>query len=98
MAKYRKKPVVIDAVQWTGDNWQEVYDFTKDSDGLSLTTGPHPQIEEYGHVGDKLCVTVETLEGLMTARQGDWIIKGVKGEFYPCKPDIFAATYDEVQK
>ena len=94
MAKFRKKPVVIDAVQWTGNNWQDIYDFTKDSDGLSLVTGPHPQIEDYGRVGDKSCVTVETSEGVMTARQNDWIIRGVKGEFYPCKPDIFEATYE----
>lgn len=96
MAKFRKKPVVIEAVRWDGKNWQEVYDFTRTEDGLSLTTGPHPQIEDYGRVGDKICCTVETPEGLMTARQGDWIIRGVKGEFYPCKPDIFEATYEPV--
>jgi hypothetical protein len=46
--------------------------------------------------GDRL--SIETLEGVMTAQLGDWIIKGVKGEFYPCKPDIFAATYEPVEK
>jgi len=96
MAKFRKRPVVIEAVCWNGHNWLEVYDFTKDETGMSLITGPHPQIEDYGHVGNELCVTVETLEGVMTARCGDWIIRGVKGEFYPCKPDIFAATYEPI--
>ena len=46
MAKYRKKPVVIEAIRWNGDNWDELYDFTRDSTGLSMLTGPHPQIED----------------------------------------------------
>ena len=79
MAKYRKKPVVVEAVQWTGNNWGELTDFMHDA---------------YGVEGQK--ITIVTLEGTMTADVGDWIIKGVKGEFYPCKPDIFEATYEEV--
>ena len=82
MVRYRKKPVVIEAVQWTGDNLQELISF--------------------GLVGAYLLATdkqlqVTTLEGGHVASMGDWIIKGVKGEFYPCKPDIFKQTYDPVE-
>ena len=77
--KYRKKPVVIEAVQWTGDNEKEVYDFTRGE--YYITRGE---------------LFIETLEGDMLASVGDFIIKGVKGEFYPCKPDIFEATYEAV--
>ena len=79
--KYRKKPVVIEAVQVT--------DATFDA--------PHPNPEHIpGLLYDPVrrVVEIDTLEGTMTARVGDWIIKGIKGEFYPCKPDIFAATYE----
>lgn len=77
--KYRKKPVVIEAVQWTGNNRDELVRFM----GVVGFTGGNP--------------TISTMEGELTASVGDWIIKGVKGEFYPCKPDIFAATYDPVE-
>jgi len=80
--KYRKKPVVIDAVQWVGSNFVEIDEFI---------TVPH---ETYPSVGE---VKIPTLEGLMLASTGDYIIKGVQGEFYPCKPDIFEKTYDEVE-
>ena len=79
MAKYRKKPVEVDAIQWTGDNFGELTDFMHDA---------------YGVDGKK--ITITTLEGIMTADIGDWIIKGVKGEFYPCKPDIFEQTYERI--
>ena len=90
--KFRKKPVVIDAVQWTGNNMEEVLPFFGDlsklpSDGAHV----HPGIGNTPALGT---LDIPTLEGVMTASAGDWIIKGVKGEFYPCKPDIFAATYD----
>jgi len=89
MPKYRKKPVVIEAVQWTGNNLREVIDFT----------GLHPSAnkwtwEEYAAVVEAEGLKIFTLEGRMDASVGDYIIKGVKGEFYPCKPDIFAATYE----
>ena len=88
MAKYRKKPVVIEATQVT----------------RAWFDGPHPnplhlppsediQYDPVGHV-----VRIRTLEGVMTARLVDWIITGVKGELYPCKPDIFAATYEAVDE
>ena len=79
MAKFRKKPVVIEAVHWTGENPEEINVFC--GENVSWPRG-EPMI----------C----TSEGDMTASEGDWIIRGIKGEFYPCKPDIFAASYDEV--
>lgn len=79
MAKYTKKPVTIEAIQWTGDNEYELMEFVGDS----LKPADHPDYLE-----------IHTLEGVMTADLGDWVIRGVKGEFYPCKPDIFEQTYD----
>jgi hypothetical protein len=78
MKRYRKKPVVIEAVQLDEDNIEAVAEWC-----------------EAAAVGDQ-GVYINTLEGQMRAGFGDWIIRGVKGEFYPCKPDIFAATYEEV--
>lgn len=78
--QYRKKPVVIEAIEWTGDNGGEVDLFCC---GKAALTSPTMQF------------VIQTLEGAMRANIGDYIIKGVKGEFYPCKPDIFAATYEE---
>lgn len=79
--KYRKKPVVIEAVRWTGDNLIECIRFCE-------------AIARERQVDGKL--TIPTLEGKMIATTGDYIIKGVKGEFYPCKPDVFGATYEPV--
>lgn len=80
VSKYRKKPVVIEAVQFTRVNDPEVKDFLKVDDWY------------YSHN----MIHIPTLEGTMEASIGDWIIKGVQGEFYPCKPDIFEATYEQV--
>jgi hypothetical protein len=93
--KYRKKPVVIDAVQWTGANLEEVMPFFGD---FSKLPNPDGYVEPgIGHCPPEGTLDIPTLEGTMTARAGDWIIKGVKGEFYPCKPDIFEATYERVE-
>ncbi len=80
MPKYRKKPVVIEVVQWVQGNEENVKSFMN----MEFVT-------EYN--GDLL--VIETLEGTMRADQGDYIIKGVNGEFYPCKPDIFEKTYEK---
>ena len=77
--KFQKKPVIIEAVQFTGDNVDFIKEFTNYNSSIC---------------NDEL--NIHTLEGNMIARVGDWIIKGVKGEFYPCKPDIFENTYEEV--
>lgn len=80
MAKYRKKPIIIEAIQWTGKNLSEIDNFmgrTVENKGITLV--------------------IHTLEGDMEASIGDYIIKGVNGEFYPCKPDIFNKTYEKVE-
>ena len=86
MAKFRKKPVVIEAVQLTKSNWQELEQFLGMEDWRAGKWWANPLKNELGIV---------TLEGTMVATEGDWIIRGVRGEFYPCKPDIFEATYEQ---
>lgn len=78
--QYRKKPVVIEAIEWTGANFEYV-------DLFAAQTG-----REVTQEGSTL--TIPTLEGDHEASLGDFIIRGVQGEIYPCKPDIFNATYD----
>ena len=78
VSKYRKRPVVIEAVRYDGHNHEEIGAFA--GENVSLEGG---------------ILFVRTLENRrLEADRGDWIIKGIKGEFYPCKPDIFAATYE----
>ena len=93
--KFRKKPVVIDAIQWLGDNLFDVITFT---DGTPNIRGMHAgeKWDDYCRLVDTDGLKIFTLEGKMNASVGDWIIKGVHGEFYPCKPDIFAVTYEKV--
>lgn len=80
--KFRKKPVVIEAEQFTGDNVNEIVKFV----GVDAKV-----------LGRTKELKISTLEGLMNVSPGDWVIQGVQGEFYPCKPDIFEATYEEVE-
>lgn len=85
--KYRKKPVVIEAERFNKAKWEEEISQAKLSESypmvlLSVIAGFHP--------------VIETLEGDMKVSDGDYIIKGVQGEYYPCKPDIFEATYEKV--
>ena len=84
MGKVRKKPVVVEAMQITEAT-------TPDDIAAFINC---PEGSTYTVIGDLL--EIHTLEGTMRADVGDWIIKGVAGEFYPCKPDIFAATYEAV--
>lgn len=84
MAKYRMKPVVIEAIQWNGANHLICETFMKGS-GAYISY-------EFSQIGE---IVVPTPEGNMLASPGDWIIKGVNGEFYPCKSDIFDKTYIE---
>ena len=85
--KFVKKPVEIEAIQWTGRNREKV---------ITFLGGESPHIIPLdGHEESRFCTaTIVTLEGRMHAKPGDWIIRGVKGEVYPCKPDIFALTYE----
>lgn len=89
MPKFRKKPVEIEAIQFTGDNRNAVLDWT----GVSTVNASTIYWRSKADDGE---IVIRTLEGDMVASIGDWIIRGVKGELYPCKPDIFAATYDAV--
>lgn len=85
MAKFRKKPVVIDAEQFIGGC------AAIESDWLSeaIVNGTVSTAVDYAEI--------KTLEGVMRADRNDWVIRGVKGEIYPCKPDIFAATYEAAE-
>lgn len=88
VAKYRKKPIEVEAFKWTGDvicvpRWFADY--------VENSCSPFAK----NNFGETV-VLIETLEGVMTADPGDYIIKGVKGELYPCKPDIFKMTYERV--
>ena len=88
MAKYRKKPIVIEAVQWKPKKggWPGM--------GRSDILGV---IWRFGPKGKVCSGIMETLEGVHEVTIGDWIITGIKGEKYPCKPDIFEATYEKVK-
>jgi hypothetical protein len=88
MKQYRKKPVVIDAIQWDG---------TEDLALEIAAIGGFEGMLDYktGAFGG---LYIETLEGRMQVSPNDYVIKGVKGEFYPCKPDIFEMTYDKVEE
>jgi len=85
MAKYRKKPVVIDSIEFTRKNWEEVLKFIEGKFTIDW------------RINGTITCTISTLEGDMTATEGDFIIKGINGEFYPCKPDIFEKTYELVE-
>lgn len=86
MGLYRKKPVVIEAVQYDGN--------FRCLDIFSINEVSHFVVSK--DENGKQCIKIPTLEGEMTATIGDYIIKGVNGEFYPCKPDIFEKTYEKV--
>ena len=78
--RFKKKPIIVEAILWNGKNHAEIHDFISKK-VLTIYGGR---------------VQIETLEGTMEAKIGDWIIKGIKEEFYPCKPNIFKETYEEV--
>lgn len=86
MAKFRKKPVVIEAVRWNGK-------YTDGTEWPDWFRDAWDQTKLYFYLGGR-DLAVETLEGQMVARIGDFVIQGIKGEIYPCKPDIFDATYE----
>ena len=90
--KYRKKPVVIEAVQWDGRNLEEIKEFVGDS----LIYEIFDAAWRVGKGAPRVYMEIKTLEGTHICSEGDYIIKGVQGEFYPCKPDIFEQTYEQV--
>lgn len=101
--KYRKKPVVIEAVQLTWQNWNEMCEFAgvgrlEEGKPQGCHIGPDGKPLKETENSEKLGLLIPTLEGLMIGSEGDWIIRGIKGELYPCKPDIFEATYEKVSE
>ena len=92
MSKFRKKPVVIDAWQFDG-SWASAQPILETIEEAKPIDRSGPRWRDFN--GGE--IIIPTLEGEMTASAGDWIIKGVKGEFYPCKPDIFSTTYEAVE-
>lgn len=88
--KYRKKPIVIEAMQLTRKLADVVCDFVGSENIEEFNTGEFAK--------DCCFIDIKTLEGVMTASEGDYIIKGVAGEFYPCRADIFNATYEAVDE
>jgi hypothetical protein len=87
MKKYRKKPVVIEAVQ-----------LKEPSTPREIATWCDGSVCGVGDLSKDVWIEINTLEGKMKASYGDWIIKGVNGEFYPCKPDIFEKSYEPVEE
>lgn len=101
MAKYRKKPVIIEAIQWNGHNINDIKMFV----GSSLNVITHKHYDPSSEPGSTSMVSwedytifIHTLEGDMKCDKGDYIIRGVNGEFYPCKPDIFDKTYEVIDE
>lgn len=91
VSKYRKRPVVVEAFLWTGDIEQT-------EDPVWIVEAIHRgQVSFHKRGAETTVMNITTLEGVMTAIPGDWIIKGIEGEIYPCKPEIFAASYEKVQ-
>lgn len=88
MGYYRKKPVVVEAIQFKGIQLEDIDVALEFDDWIRKNQGER----RCKYVSNKLMIP--TLEGLMEANPGDWIIRGVQGELYPCKPDIFEATYE----
>jgi preprotein translocase subunit Sss1 len=93
MKKYKKKPIIIEAIIWNGNNLKEIITFTGLHNSAKKWTW-----EEYEQIVKKEGLKIFTLEGSLKASIGDYIIKGIKGECYPCKPDIFKATYESIEE
>jgi len=88
--KYRRKPEVVEAIQWKWGNWSDICNFVSVPDVLYVPEGEEAKLFPE--------LRIRTLEGEYIVSYGDWIIKGVAGEFYPCRSDIFEATYEKVEE
>ena len=89
MAKYRKKPIEIEAIQLTNESIVEIINWTTDYINIEIDTDENNNI---------IGMIIPTLEGAMRASMNDYIVKGIQGEFYPCKPNIFEQTYELVEQ
>lgn len=94
MPKFRKKAIVIEAIQFKGYNAKEIIDFCQGRAFIQEGIGGSADGEGYPQHYQSL--KINTLEGDMLVSFNDWVIKGIKGEFYPCKPEIFGGSYEEV--
>ena len=92
MIKYRKKPVEIEALQWSGGNHRDMFNFLGGDNSEPMKTDGENFYIDHSKVHGGL--VIKTLEGEHIASVGDMIIKGVEGEYYPCKPDVFETTYE----
>ena len=88
--KYRKKPLIIEAIQLTRNFFEQALEFVPEKNRCNWGSGEFAE--------DACYIEIVTLEGTMEAHEGDYIIKGIKGEFYPCQEDIFNLTYEKVQE
>ena len=88
--KYKKKPVIIEAIQFDGLNLEEIKDFVGDKLKYDIIDSAW----QVGKGAPHILMEIETLEGNMKVSEMDYIIQGISGEFYPCKPDIFEKTYE----
>jgi len=95
MTKFRKKPIVIEAFRMGIDNIPDWF-MDKVSDNTIILCSSRPYYADPFDHSYKTWCEIETLEGTMTGDYGDWIIQGVNGEIYPCKPDVFSKTYEKV--
>lgn len=95
MAKYIKKPVVVEAIRWTGKNIREVYEFLYPPEAAKNNKDPNISFNSFKTSVEAAWLVIETREGAVSAHKGDMIIRGIAGEYYPCDPHIFAETYDE---
>ena len=93
--QYRKKPVIIEALQWDGSKHRSMWDFLENKPSSYMESCGENFYTDHNQVDGGLII--KTLEGEHIASIGDFIIKGISGEFYPCKPDIFAKTYEEME-
>jgi len=94
--KYRKKPVEIEAVQWDGTAWELRHGDRRELRHRHPRLVGQPTPPSPHDIACRCDIAIDTLEGRMTASPGDWVIRGVQGEFYPIKSDIFEATYERV--
>ena len=91
MKRYRKRPVIVEAIQVTRENLPELKELQVASTDTDywITLSPRPEYRDFH-------MAVQTLEGVVFCREGSWLIKGIEGEYYPCKDSIFRQTYEEV--
>jgi hypothetical protein len=99
--KFRKKPIVVEAIQWTGTAAAAtpIIDWVLTGNAAARYRSAEPGVDINGaSIVIPETIDIDTLEGVMSALPGDWIIRGVVGEFYPCRDDVFQATYEAVSE